>query len=491
MPLDVNNFITPEQTFAPLYKIGDDLHNNKVLQQKQAAADKQAKQQEQTNKNNTQNYLKGYLDPKKFLINSNGGGEVYNTMVTQELGGLMSEATNMVSQGLSATDITFLLSPKVQQLSEGSQNVKTISNNISNVQKQLSSKNDNGIDPVQYGIIAGKSAFTNPDGSLKKMGEVDPQSFDANSPLDNPSIYTDKPLMNWVKDKSNSAPKIEKGMTIIGSDGRRKDVLGDLKMPSYAQVKYDAKGNFIGFEPKHEIVTDEDKPLINKFDKTEGYDGSNIRMLPLDDFKSLPSGTLLQIGAEVKDYIKGSKLDLSSTQAEMLARSLAYKKLESYANDKSNYSLKTLDKKAPIRSHGGSNNPNGNPEIKPYDAWNPVLSTPIGIVTDGDGTKFDNGRMVSNIKDGTSQLSILNKFKEVDKYAKLSNLFITTDSDGVMKIRDITKPFNTLPITEMELNAAASDVLGANMKTKTKILNEPDTPKTTNIKTKGTTKKLY
>lgn len=460
MPLDLHGFVTKENEFAPLYRIGDDIRANNRLQQQQARLDEQSRQREEANKRASSTYLQSYLNPKHFLT-----GTVLDPVVTTKTAGILQKAMGMLNDGLDVATITYAISPDVEDLSKSSENLKQLQRVKQEHLKIAKSPQGIGIDADKYGKAFDQAAYFNPDGSMKDLASIDASEPIDQKVLQNPEIYNNDALDTWIakSGKETTSSNIKR----VGADGRTIQSKVDITKPAFMVQETNADGTHKEFVPQHEIATDEDAALIHSFKDEKGNEvKAPVRIVTDEVFNALPPTYLAKLKAEVQSYAsEHPDIDMNSPQAENFAKALAYDDLKNSGKKYSTIKSTDLKRDAPTRAysfyHGGTR-PATETEvpktINVYDDIDTKVTQDKNVT--GKGYRYTRFNSISP----TAGKILLEQARDYTgrKSIDYADVYLDKDENGQLVIRVIEgdkpdyKTDKTIPIDEQSLNTAAS-----------------------------------
>jgi len=288
MPLDVSNFITPENKQEGLYRLADTV---KEQSDKQDAVARQA----EGRKSATSKFLADYLDPKDHLT-----GTAYDPQIVTGFQDVLQEGQKLAAQGASTPDIMMALGPKVSRLNEYSTKAKLINQNIKESISKL--KGYAGYNPEALETEAKRAAFYGPDGKLKDITTVDPETnWVTEVAKNNPeAITTSKGLDDFV----NKTPMADYSRNVTTTyAGRSRNVKYEAKHPFWEDLQRDQNGNVAVDQQGNPvglgvvgspIVGDDNKPMINP------ETGQPYQALDKGYFNAI-----MQHNPDIADYIRG------------------------------------------------------------------------------------------------------------------------------------------------------------------------------------------
>ena len=330
MPIDVNNFITPEQNLGGLYKVSDTLAKENY-RKRQAAEDAQKEQLSSTK------YLTNYLDPKEHLT-----GSQFDPTTNQLLGKAYNQALDLVKQNVPLSQILMATSPLVNQVNDYMQKGKMYNEQKQNTIAAL--KGVKGIDVNKLSQEMDNTAFPiDPKTGQRDVSKFDPNANYADAALKNGDVYNNEGFADYVS-KAGKNTTVE-DVTVQNPNKSLRRTKAEITIPSFMQKETDERGAVTGFVPKYEIATDGDNKLIHTF----GEQGDHpVRIVTQDVFDSLPAESKAYLRQEVKRHADKLGVPMSSAQAENFAKALAYDELKQSGKNYSTLKEQQIDKAAPI-----------------------------------------------------------------------------------------------------------------------------------------------
>lgn len=322
---ETSGFVLPENNFAGLYKTGDDL----------AAANKAAalkKEDDDKAKLAGQRYFQNQFKNKE-LITGTANDQAYGDLYGQAT----SQANELLSKGVDVPTVQMAVQPLLDQASIYSVSGKDFKLKNDQANKLLADRND--INKEGFNKEVMNNAFP----IDPKTGRPDLTKYDQNK------NYWDEALSNGENVyNSNGVKKFFQGFKssednnvykVTNSDGTSTYTKNALSYPSFMQPIEDPVKGFVGFEPKHEIATDDNNTLLHKYGEQAGQP---VKLLSEDVWNTMPSDNKAYYVQQVRNHIKGigSKTPLDSQQAEYYARALAYDDANTFgqSNTKKNFS---------------------------------------------------------------------------------------------------------------------------------------------------------
>lgn len=446
MPLDLSGFVSKPNDFSGLYKISDDLRQNKQLAERKAERQQQEADRQDARKTATSSYLQYYLNPKHFLTGTN-----YDPVVTTGVSKILQKGMQLASKGVNAADITNALAPDVADLSKATEGIKALEKQRTGHEALL--KNVKGIDTEKYNQEFKKAAYYNPDGSMKDLSTVDPSINYSDQVLKNSDVFNNEGVDDFVS-KSGKNTTYE-NLKTIGSKGNMRQTKAEVTMPTFMQREEDpVTGIHKGFVPKYDTATDEDSHLLHTFkDDTGNEVKAPVRMVTDEVFSSLPPVVLSKIRQDVRSLIKGRPdISINSPQAEHLAKAIAYDELKNSGKQYSTLKETQVIKDTPVPKVGVNIYNNMQPPTVDLYAGKGGVKE---IVESDQGKGYDYTRF--NKLPAAAQTELLKIARDAagDKSLDFSDIRIKGDGDGTINMV-IGKKGYTIPIDPMSLNVPAN-----------------------------------
>lgn len=335
MPLDLSGFDSGVNQYGGLYKLGDDLRQNRELDLRKQQMDLAQKRFDQneadrqaTRKNATANYLKSYLSPDHFLT-----GTVYDPLITKGIGNVMNKAMQLAAQGVDAATISTLINPDVAKLSQASQNLQQINAQAENAKKILAKQP--GFDASKFDDEFKKNTYFTTDANgntvLKDISKLDPNQDYADQTVRNGNVWNNQAIDDFLK---NTKPLVYSSQ-IKDRDktGRLTDVKGDISAPAFMIPNTDAQGAIIkengrpSFVPKYDIATDGESALVHDF--MGDNQKAPVRIVSDDIWQHTPDNVKAYVLQEVRSHLKGNpNIKMTDPQAEILGKAILYDELK-------------------------------------------------------------------------------------------------------------------------------------------------------------------
>ena len=287
MALDLSGFANNDQKFGGLYNAANTLERRRQK-------DEEIALQQQGKQAATSKFLTDYLDPKDHLTGTN-----YDPQIVSGFQDVLQKANELVSKGANTSDVLMAIGPSVSKLNQYSTTAKSINQRIKDQVGQLKQYPGYNLEALQSQAL--KKAFYGPDGKLKDISSVDPNTdWIMETVKDNPELVTtSKSLDDFV----NKTPLSDYSRTVqTAYGGRTKNVKYEAKHPFYEDLQRDAKGNIITDVSGNplglgvmgsEMQDDNGKPIMDQ-------SGKAFQALDKNVFNAIMSHN-----PDVADYIRG------------------------------------------------------------------------------------------------------------------------------------------------------------------------------------------
>lgn len=447
--LNLDGFVTPEQSFGGLYNISNKLQENRLRGE-------QEQQRNDANKASMGKFLTDYADPKAHL-----SGSPTDPLVTQGFSQILNEGMDLISKnkGLTNDMLMMALSPKISKLATYASKAKVIKGQIDEGLKNINE--NSGYIKQKLSEEARRSAFYNEDGTLKEdFDGVDvSKNYIGETIMNKPDLVTNnKGLDEWLKGNKMMANSNE--ITEWNSRGGKTKRKVKTTAYDWAVPEIDEKTgtHTRGFVPLYNKAVDGDEEIMGEFDDGKGGKvKSAVRLLDEGLYKSIlanSDGTADWVRGQVIKDIKngkhtdknGNPLSLNSPQANNLGRMILYDELKKrgLGGMENDVETKPTQIKVYAPRSGGGGGSKGSQEQ--FERESNLHKTLNDIAPDADG-KLD----VSNLLNGI-QFVDKNNDKVIISSARFdpnSKEFIVTTDKGeeVMpyhKLATLADPTNPL-----------------------------------------------
>lgn len=318
MALDLSGFVTPEQKFEGLYKLGEQLATQKRAKAKAA-------EEAKAEKTTMSTMLLKMVDPKDYL-----SGAPTDPQVVKGFNDIYQEGINLISnnKGMNNAMLSAALFPKINKLAQYGTAAKVIKKNLDESLKNYDTKYYN-IPTLKEKAL--NKIYFNPDGTQKDIGDI---QFDA-SVLDNVVAENAPTIVNSrvVSDVLSKYPNIQNAVTNVT---RGKDEVLRTETKNVTYKPYEQLNEETGeFEPISELATDAGQPIKHNGEFVKVVPDAvynDIRMKGGKPFEDWLNG---QVQAHIKEYSKQQtsttgappesiEIDINSPQAELVKKSILH-----------------------------------------------------------------------------------------------------------------------------------------------------------------------
>lgn len=352
MALDIQGFITPEQTFKGLSDLGSTM-------QAQKAAKAKAEEEGKANKAVLGTYLSGYLKDSDFLT-----GTVNDPYVTKNLHDIMQKGMELANtKGMTTTMLYSALSPEVSSLSQSVQGIKELERQRKDTEAII--KANKGIDAEKFNSEFRKNAYYNPDGTLKNkegLAKIDYTKDWGDYTLKNSNIYNTEGIDELVQKSGKNTTQLQ--TKVVDPNRGARSASLEITSPEFMIPKQDEKGVFQGFEPRHDFATvngvRQQQPVLDAEGRQVMQNGKpvteDVKIVQPDDWNMLINDKRAApyILQEVRKYASQKGISPASPEAEIYGKQLGYQLLNQSSKDYSTHKETSVQKAAPINiSVGG------------------------------------------------------------------------------------------------------------------------------------------
>lgn len=336
MAVDVSRFVTPEQDFEQLNRVGETLDTQK---QRQLVRAEQERKDDEVKRGKTaasMRFFTNYLDPKDRYT-----GTYYDPKMNEYLGQALSQAYELAGKGSGESEILTAISPLINKANDYQQKAKVYSENKKQLLASLGKKK--GYNTEALSNLLDKELFEGQD-----IDKVDP--YNLVNALSNifdkygAEITNDEAIDELVKElpKSKSTVRVKHFNSRGGY--QKSDAMVD--MPNIF-VQDDEEGE-TKFVPKYDKATDAGEIIVGDFVDEKGKPvKAPVRLLEEGTFNSIIESNPAvkhRVEALVNNAIRSGKyadesgkpITLDSPQARNLGRALMYDMLKQKARVESN-----------------------------------------------------------------------------------------------------------------------------------------------------------
>lgn len=328
MAIDVSQFVAPENKWEGLTNLSDKI-------EKREYRDNVVKQEAAKGRDASLKFFTNYLDKKdKFT------GTPYDPKQFELIDNAFVQASDLIRKGASDVDIMTAIHPLVSKAND----YNLAARNYSAGKKELlaNAKSKTGIDVDLLSKSMDENAFYETDPKTGQL--VEKADFSTINP--DASIYADLALRNndvfnnaGFDDFAKKSKTNTNLVSIKTTDANGRSVLGkaEVEGQNYLVPDLDVSGRHKTLVPKYTIAQDAGNEIIHTFEGDKGNPtDAPIRLLADDVFLSLPPETLGYVRQEARKYAKAKGIPLSSSQAENLAKAIAYDELNSPSRKQEN-----------------------------------------------------------------------------------------------------------------------------------------------------------
>lgn len=365
--INVNDFIVPKNSMEGLYKIGEQM-------QQQKAAQAKAAKDAATRKAIGTRYTTNLLNKTKLFT-----GTPIDNLHNEKIPSLIAQAAELYGKGANEAEVTMALTPEVEAMTQMETNAKNYKQQ--KIQNLALLKGRTGVDLQKVASVMDELAFPiDPKTGKPNAANYDPNVDYADLALKEGDVFTNEGLNEFIsKEKPITNTK---DATLVKKDGASFRSKVELRHPPIMTAE-NVNGK-IEFVPHYEVATDEGEKLVHSF----GEQGDHpVRLLDKEVFESLPPNALGYIRQEVRKLTKDKNIPLDSVQAEYLARAIAYDDIKAIGEKKSSASPLTVSKEAPTD--------------KFYPHWDYQLRNPKAATEDAmqiQGNAYDEIGVVTPVK---------------------------------------------------------------------------------------------
>lgn len=349
MPLDLSGFVTPNQNFEGLQKIGEQVAASNLYQQKLSAAKKKS----------TDNYgaISPFIELKQYNTN-----QLYNAQVGEKVSEMKKKGMNMFAQNKTEDEVKFALEDDRNQLLGYKKNVDAIEDAEKVIDEKA--KNNPGFDAATAKLNLRKKMFYKDDGTtLRKIEEV-PADFEqvAGEVLNGPGAYnrtgfnalvtsnkgsvsektvvkrTDKNKKSTTKEIVTNAPK---GFILEENDKGE-----DEWIPEYEKVTLTDNKN----APREDVAS-----LMNGLLGNNKGKNTELRTIPNDTYRAYQgidgiTGYLNIKAKEFEAQAQAQNIPITPDDVENYKKAVAYNELDLSQNIVGKFTKGSVDvqKAAPI-----------------------------------------------------------------------------------------------------------------------------------------------
>jgi hypothetical protein len=326
MPLDLSGFVTPDQNFEGLQKVGEQVAASNLYQQKLSAAKKKS----------TDNYgaISPFIELKQYDTD-----QLYNTQVGEKVAEIKKKGMRMFAEGKTEDEVKFALEDDRNQLLGYKKNVDAIKDAEKVIDEKA--KNNPGFDAATAKVNLRKKMFYNDDGTLRKIEEV-PADFEqvAGEVLNGPGVYNRTGFNALV---SSGKGGVSEKTVVKKTDKTGKSTTQEVvtNAPKGFMLEENAKGED-EWVPEYEKVTlvdNKNAPRQDVASLMNGLMGNNkgksteIRMIPNDTYKAYQgidgvTGYLNSKAKEFEAQAQAQNIPITPDDIENYKKAVAYNELD-------------------------------------------------------------------------------------------------------------------------------------------------------------------
>lgn len=299
--LEVQGYVTPEQQYAGLYKLGETIATQQAARQK-AQAEKDANKK-------LLNSVVAKIDPKDFISNT-----IIDGKTSQDVYTLLGEAASAIKANpdMSQNDLEMSLLPGVSLLAKRVQNAKEVKRQLDKGAEEM--KGVAGFDVGKYYKL-GNNYFLNLDGSVREdIENIDVSQNFYQKILENGDVWNQDAIHSILKE----VPTISdtKSFDVRDIKGNRRKTTQELTYnPTFYQPKFNGT-DFEGFQPETENALDDKGQVVVDANKNE------IPILGHNSYAFLMSKpqSMAYINQRKRQIAQENNLDPNSVQVENAVR---------------------------------------------------------------------------------------------------------------------------------------------------------------------------
>jgi len=341
--LDIKGFVTPEQQFAGLYKLAEDISAQKAAK---AKADEVAK----ANKAALTKLAENQFSSKDYL-----SGTVADPNITNKLSSGLQQVYKFIAEnpGVTESHIQMFANPIIRQVAQDSEKSKELKRQMELGLEQI--KGMKGVDANKFRESFQNRAWGIKDKQLPdNLDNVDITHNYIDDVLNNDDIYNTEAVRESIK---NAKPvEYQYSQKERNKAGVEKSTLYDAKSQPFYQPLTDASGKPTGdFEPKHETFTDNNAVVMHEWMGDAGEKvKAPIKLLDRDAFEQIFSpknnpAAAAYLRNEVKKQMQG-KAPLNTSQAEALSRAIAYDLVKDNMTESASIKVREEQKQPIVRN---------------------------------------------------------------------------------------------------------------------------------------------
>lgn len=455
--LDIQGFITPEQQFTGLTKLGETL-----------ATQQAAKRKEQEAKDANKKLLNKVvedIDPKDFMTTT-----IEDGVITNKIYNLKKEASDFIAQNpnIDQNQLNGWLANKTKGIATASQNIKEIKRKADNAWEEI--KANPSADKNKY-YKEWNKMFMNPDGSIKEdIESIDPTQDYTTQILSTGDIWNDSAIYAAI-DKSQSNPLSYKNKTLY-RDPTGKSILSDVEFAhsEFFAPEMDASGHFTNkFRPaNYKKATDASgnvlqvpkldamgNPMLDKQGNTIMEEQNIIGDDAWKYFKEANPETIPVINRKLINYGLKHNVDPGGIEAENAVRNELFNQFDIYPKKAKASIVSGTQYKIPTAARSGGGKGDGE------DVQRRMFEEITDAYTEGEklaggisgGVSGKGGKMfsynASNLETDTGNhlVEVINK-RFPSKKRNIDQLEIYKNTSGTLEVHDVKTGKLLLPLSE-------------------------------------------
>jgi hypothetical protein len=449
--LDIQGFITPEQQFTGLTKLGETLATQQAAKQKEQAV-------KEANKKLLNKVVED-IDPKDFMTLTIEDGVISNKIYN-----LKKEASDYIAQNpnVDQNQLNGWLANKTRGIATASQNIKEIKRKADNAWEEI--KTNPSADKNKY-YKEWNKVFMNPDGSIKENIEtIDPTQDYTSQILTTGDIWNDSAIYAAI-DKSQANPLSYKNKTLY-RDPTGKSVLSDVEYAHsefYAPEK-DETGHFTNkFRPaNYKKATDANdnvvqvpkldamgNPMVDKKGNTIMEDQDIISDDAWKFFKEGNPQTIPVINRKLINYGLKHNVDPGGIEAENAVRHELFNQFDIYPKKAKASIISGTQYKIPTAARGGGGQGDGaDIQRKMFKEITDAYTEGENLVEGtGKGREFSYNASNLETDTGNHLVEVVNKRFPSTK-RNIDQLEIYRNTAGTIEVRDTKSGKLLLPLSE-------------------------------------------
>lgn len=323
---DTSGFILPDNKFAGLKDAASEL----TLQNRYKGL---AQQRQATQKLLADKYVGNEF---KSMFTGTPYDGIYNQMIPN----VKDQMEKLIEGGADLNEAQMAMYPQIQQMADYQTNAKDFQLKNTQAQTLISKRPDINKDEFNKEVLS--NAFPiDPNTGQPDVTQYDPNKNYWDDAINNgTSVLNNTGVKSWFQSfKPTADNNSYKYTTSNGTSTYSKNA---LSYPSFMQPVEDPVKGFQGFEPKHQIATDDGNTVLHQFGEQTGQP---VKLLDQDVWDAMPAENKQYYVQQVRNHIAqtDSKTQLDGQAAENYARALAYDDANTFgqSNTKSNFNNQT------------------------------------------------------------------------------------------------------------------------------------------------------